>query len=245
MVAMCFGWCIGRMERAKKAWGQKGDGTIEAAVFTLLGLLIAFTFSGAAQRMVDRRTLIVQEVNAIDTAWRRIALLSDADQAGVRNMFRNYVDSRLDYYRNVADLVDRDAIAARSMAIQDDIWQSAVSNKTHADPGFVSLFVQGVNDMFKASTTITAAQNAHAPPAIYLFLGSLALLCALIVGLNLGHDGSRLRFHQVLYAVVMTATLYIIVDLEFPRLGYIRIDQIDALLETTRASMGALERLSS
>ena len=39
----------------------------------------------------------------------------------------------------------------------------------------------------------------------------------------------------------MTATLYVIVDLEFPRVGYIRLDQIDSLLQAQRASMGATQ----
>jgi hypothetical protein len=47
---------------------------VEGAVFGLLGLLIAFTFSGAASRFDDRRALIVEEANDIGTAWLRVAL---------------------------------------------------------------------------------------------------------------------------------------------------------------------------
>jgi len=241
LVAMQIGGRIGRNRRSGKDSAQAGAGAIEAAVFALLGLLIAFTFSGAAQRLVERRNLIVQEVNAIGTAWLRVGLLNAPDQGNMRNLFRNYVDSRLDYFHNVADIQGRDAIAARSTALQNDIWNTAMTQRKNADPEFVASFVQAVNDMFDASTTVTVAQNAHPPPAIYIFLGVLALLCACIVGLNLSSDGRPGWFHQTLYAVVMTATLYVIVDLEFPRIGYIRLDQIDSLLASQRASMGAME----
>lgn len=240
--SMRIGRSIGKHGGAEKKPGQAGAGAIEAAVFALLGLLIAFTFSGAAQRLVERRNLIVQEVNAIGTAWLRIGLLEDSDQANMRNLFRNYVDRRLDYYHHVADLQGRGEIAARSAALQNEIWKTAMMKRKNTDPEFMSSFVQATNDMFDASTTVSVAQNAHPPPAIYIFLGVLALLCACIVGLNLSSGEGSGWFHQALYAAVMTATLYVIIDLEFPRVGYIRLDQIDSLLEAQRASMGAVEQ---
>ncbi len=51
------------------------SGAVEASIFGLLGLLIAFTFYGASDRFEARRTLITDEVNAIDNAWRNLDLL--------------------------------------------------------------------------------------------------------------------------------------------------------------------------
>ena len=73
----------------------KGVGAVEGAVFGLLGLLIAFTFSGAATRFDGRRQLVVEEANAIGTAWMRLDLLPAEAAAGLRELFRQYVDSRL------------------------------------------------------------------------------------------------------------------------------------------------------
>ena len=62
----------------------KGSSAAEGAVFGLLGLLIAFTFSGAAGRFEDRRHLITEEANAIGTAWLRVDLLPAASASAVR-----------------------------------------------------------------------------------------------------------------------------------------------------------------
>ena len=51
---------------------------VESAIYGLLGLLIAFTVSGAANRFDARRTLTVQEANAIGTAYLRLDLLPAA-----------------------------------------------------------------------------------------------------------------------------------------------------------------------
>src|SRR5580698_4811372 len=72
-----------------------GLSTIDGAVFGLMGLLIAFTFSGAASRFDTRRQLIGQEANAIGTAYLRIDLLPATAQPTLRDDFRNYVDARL------------------------------------------------------------------------------------------------------------------------------------------------------
>ena len=60
-----------------------------------MGLLIAFTFSGAATRFDGRRQLIGEEANAIGTAYLRMDLLPQAAQPALREDFRNYVDARL------------------------------------------------------------------------------------------------------------------------------------------------------
>src|SRR5262245_47987101 len=60
--------------------GRAGLGAVEGAVFALMGLLIAFTFSGAAARFDSRRQLIVDEANAIGTAWLRLDLLPASAQ---------------------------------------------------------------------------------------------------------------------------------------------------------------------
>ena len=62
-------------------------GVIEGAVFALLGLLLAFTFSGAATRFEGRRHLIVEEANDIGTAYLRVDLLpADAQPESSRSI---------------------------------------------------------------------------------------------------------------------------------------------------------------
>ncbi|MHB8877567.1 MAG: hypothetical protein ACYC8T_28075 [Myxococcaceae bacterium] len=79
-----------------------GGGTIDAAVFGLLGLLMAFSFSGAGARLENRRKLIAAEANAIGTAWLRLDLLQPDAQPALRDDFRRYVDSRIETYRQMS-----------------------------------------------------------------------------------------------------------------------------------------------
>ena len=77
--------------RALAKEGEKpagGLGVVEGAIFGLMGLVIAFTFSGAASRFDARRQLIVEEANSIGTAYLRIDLLPEATQPPLREMLR-------------------------------------------------------------------------------------------------------------------------------------------------------------
>ena len=79
---------LGRRFRIKHKAPQEST-AIENAVFALFGLLLAFTFSGAVERYDHHRQLIVEETNAIGTAYLRLDLLPPAAQPALRQLFRD------------------------------------------------------------------------------------------------------------------------------------------------------------
>jgi hypothetical protein len=95
----------------------KGAAAAEGAVFGMLGLLIAFSFSGAASRFEDRRHLIVEEANAVGTAYLRLDLLSGDARTELREMFRRYLDIRIATYREDT-LIASDARRAEGAALR-------------------------------------------------------------------------------------------------------------------------------
>jgi len=119
---------LGRRRQAKEEAGARaGLGQVEGTVFALMGLLVAFTFSGAATRFDTRRQLIVQEANAIGTAWLRLDLLSASAQPELRELFRRYLDSRLTTYQKLPDLEAANAEATKANALQGEIGTRATA----------------------------------------------------------------------------------------------------------------------
>jgi len=92
-----------RIRRNQKDEAPSGLSTIDGAVFGLMGLLLAFTFSGAESRFDTRRQLIVQESNAIGTAYLRVDLLPATAQPQLREDFRSYTDSRIALYHAISN----------------------------------------------------------------------------------------------------------------------------------------------
>jgi hypothetical protein len=78
LVVVCgeLGYLIG--ERAKASLGESPFAVLQAAVFGLLGLLLAFSFSLGLARYDSRRAEVQEEANAIETTIVRSELLDPA-----------------------------------------------------------------------------------------------------------------------------------------------------------------------
>lgn len=151
----------------------------DGAVYALLALLIAFTFPGAASRYDARRHLVVDEATAITTAWRRIDLLPTTTQPAIRDLFREYVDARLDTYR-VA--MGNAQATARAVELQRQIWSASVAAATAAGEIPSTVYLPALNDMIDITTARAEARRMHSPLAGFLMLGVVALLGSLFAG---------------------------------------------------------------
>lgn len=218
---------------------EQGTGAAEAAVFGLIGLLIAFTFSGAASRFEDRRHLIRQEANAIGTAYLRLDLLPVDSQVKIRELFHRYVDLRAVIYSNVEDLGATKAKLAEAGALQGDIWKEAIAacRKPDAPAQAAVILLPALNEMIDITTTRAVAGQNHPPMIIFVLLGVLSLVGALLVGYDTSANKHRGWLHMVVFAVVISLAVFVIVDLEFPRLGLIRIDAADQVLIELQKSL--------
>lgn len=216
-----------------------GTGAIDGAVFALLGLLVAFTFSGAAVRFDGRRALIIEEANAIGTAYLRLDLAPPNAQPALRESFRRYVDSRLEAYRKLPDMEAATAELARSTQLQGEIWNQAVAigRMEGVSSAATMLLLPALNQMIDITTTRTMAGQMHPPKVIFIMLFGLALASALLAGYGMSGGKSRDWLHLLAFAMVMAIVVYVIIDIEYPRLGLIQVDAFDQVLIDVRESM--------
>jgi hypothetical protein len=217
--------------------GREGLSGAEGAVYGLLGLLVAFSFSGAASRFDNRRDLLVAEANAVGTAYLRVDVLPPEAQPALRDAFRKYLDSRLAAYGNLPDLEAFEAESARSVELQGALWKEAVGATRAAGTPAPQMLLPPLNEMFDMATTRSAQRYAHPPVAIFVMLVGLALVSAFIVGFGMAGNKQRTLLHELAYAAVLATVIYVIIDLEFPRLGLIRVEEIDQVLVDVRKGM--------
>ena len=240
LICLALGRWIGRRAIARYgAAGLPNIGSLEAAVFALLGLMIAFTFSGALSRFDVRRGQAVDEANAIGTAYLRIDLLPESTQPPLRETFRSYVDARIATYRALPDIERARRELARSQELQAQIWSRAVAATRMPDsrPGTDLLVIPALNQMFDITIVRIVATQMHPPLVIYAMLIALALAAALLAGYQSAGEKGYDWLHKIGFAAVVAFTVYVILDIEYPRLGWIRLDAIDQVLVNVRAGM--------
>jgi hypothetical protein len=216
----------------------RGLGAVEGAVFGLMGLLLAFTFSGAAARFDLRRHQIIDEANNIGTAWLRLDLLAPEARTVIQDKFRQYVDARIETYRAIPDTARLNAALARASRLQQEIWTLSVT-AAHEVPGpqAAMLLMPALNEMFDIASTRIATTRMHPPTIIYLMLFVLTLICSFLAGYDMGAEITRSWVHMLGFALILGLAVYVIVDLEYPRMGLIRLDAFDQLLVNVRAGM--------
>jgi hypothetical protein len=228
---------LGRWLRARLPEGTEfKTGSIDGAVYALVGLLIGFTFNGAAERFQRRRELIIDEVNAISTAYSRVDLVQADRQGDMRAAFRAYVEARLAVYANPDDReLTRTRLAQQEEKTQA-LWKQVVDSLEA--PGAVNplALVVPVNEMFDMASTRVNVTLLHPPPVIYVLLTLACLVAGVLVGFGLQAQ-VRLVLHMLIYASVMATTLFVILELEYPRLGVVRVDDADTALVELLATM--------
>ena len=211
---------------------QEVSGAVIGALFALLGLLIAFTFSGAYSRFDARRQLIVHEANAIGTVYFRLDLLSAAVRSSLQEKLREYAVSRAALY---ATLINPQATArelAKTDALEHEIWNRVLSATAEPEERSARLLLLPVlNEMIDLVTTRTVAIHTHPPLPVFIMLFAIAITCAGLTGYRSGttseHPG---HFYNVIQAAITACVLYLILDIEYPRYGLIRLDSANNVL---------------
>jgi hypothetical protein len=230
---------LGVRRRPKESEGERSSlGTVEGAVFALFGLLMAFTFSGAALRFSEKRGLIAEEANTIETAYLRLHLVPEAEPK-LQELFRRYLDSRLETYRRMPNMTAANLEMANSKQIQEHIWTEAVvaTRLPSSDRAAAWLLLPALNNMIDITTTRTMALQMHPPRIIYLLLFGLGLICSLLAGYRMANVQHRSWLHILGFTVITVIIVYVILDIEYPRAGLIRLEASDQVLVELRQGM--------
>ena len=234
------------MRYLKKDQGiMTGLTTVEGAVFALIGLLLAFTISGALQRFDDRRQLVIQEANAASTAYDRLALYEGDLARDLQIKLKDYLQARIDLYRMPHDYSLWTTHRIFSVEQQDKIldlknrlWDAAVAACPQA--GFSPACPQSLPSLaslFEVARMRVGASEKHPPHIIYVMLFGLGLGGSLLAGFGMAAAKSRSWIHMLIFAATLTVTLYTLTDMEYPRLGLIRIESFDHFLVDAHQQM--------
>ncbi len=208
--------------------GHGEEGHILAAVLGLLALLVAFTFGLALERHEDQRQLVMDEANALTTAYFRTSLLDDPEP--VRIAMRNYGQARLDFGR--FDGEQRAAAEVRSKVLQRVVWQEArTALDGYQTTPVALLMLQPLNEAIDTADARHASINARLPAVVLTALGLYAIVSAGVMGYTLGVGGRppHRLMTSVTFALVVLS-IYLILDLDRSRSGAIRVPQF-AMIE--------------
>jgi hypothetical protein len=239
LIAMCasawVGWAWLRKRLPLDEQLREDFGFILPASLTLLGLIVAFSFSMATGRYDQRKNYEESEANAIGTEFVRADLLPAADAAKVRTLLKQYLDVRIEFYeaqheREVGDIDQRTA------ALQDQLWAAIVPPANAQPTPVMALVVSGMNDVLNSQGYTQSAWLYRIPSAAWALMIVIAVVCNLLMGYG-ARSGPKGATLLLILPILIAIAFMLIADIDAPRHGLIRVVPLNltSLADSIRA----------
>ena len=218
-----LGYRLGLRERTHRDKEAPASlGSMVAGLLGMLGFVLAFTFSIASGQHDARKMQVIDEANAVGTAYLRADLLDPQHGDEIERLLRDYVDLRLQKVTvdNYRDLLDR------SEEIHELLW-ARVYETAIADPDTnTQLAVASINDVIDMHTKRSmAALFTRIPTSIWLALLAISTFCMLTMGVQIGFTGKRRLIAVIPMLLAFAVLVTLVVDLDRPQSGLIRVSQ--------------------
>jgi hypothetical protein len=227
LTATEIGFRLGRKLEAGTPENIKSQiSTVEAAILGILALLLGFTVSMAVSRFETRKQLVLEEADAIGTSSLRAQLLPAPAGPEIESLLRQYVDIRVQYGTAGTDLARLQDLNRQTMRLQTEFWtRTAAYAQQDPNPVRVGLLLQSLNLAIDLAEARWMAFQNHVPESVIYVNAAVGLLSAMLVGYSFGVNGRRNIFSMFMLAVSISLVLAVIIDLDRPRSGYIRVSQ--------------------
>jgi hypothetical protein len=197
----------------------------------LLAFLLAFTFGLAASRFDTRRTLVLDEANAIGTTYLRAALLPEPHRTEIRTLLRDYVDLRLEAVQPGMTVPAQ----ARSEEVQGRLWKQAVIVAEKKPTPITGLFIQSLNEVIDLhAKRVTLGMRNRIPITIWGALYFTAMLAMTGLGYFAGLTSTTRSLAALALVVTFSGILWLIADLDRPQEGLLRVSQ-QALIDLRKS----------
>ncbi len=247
--------CVGLLALGRRLGqrhiGQAGTGAmagldaVEGAVFALLGLLLAFAISGALQRFDERRQLTVQEGIAIGTAYDHLDLLPPEPRDALKGKLKAYLAARIGLFQRPVDFdfaderaIYSEAEEAKIAALKAELWSGTLSAcPTASYVSTCSVLLPIISRVFETAQLRHGANEKHPPKIVFAMLYGFGLVGSLLAGFSMASSKAPSRIHLVAFALALSFALFVLTNVEFPRLGLIRVNFFDHFLTDVEARM--------
>ena len=224
-VALWLSSLLGRYFRQRQRQPDKDlhedFGIVLAATLTLLGLIIGFSFSMAANRYDQRKNYEEAEANAIGTEYVRLDLLPAADANKLRPLLKSYLDQRIAFYL-AHDDQEIQQVNIRTTGLEVELWSAIVAPAAAQPTPITALAVSGMNDVLNSRGYTQAGFWNRIPLAAWSLIGAIAIGCNLLVGYGSRSVTTGSKLLPILPLLISVALMFI-ADIDAPRHGIIRV----------------------
>ena len=198
-------------------------GLVTGGLLALFAFLLAITFSLASSRYEQRRQSVLDEANALGTAWYRAEMVGGEEGPAIQALLRDYIQVRIAAVRDVTSDADEARVVAQTNALQSQIWSIAVRVTQRAPTPITSIFMASLNQVFDLATVNRRNLLHGVPEYVMRLVLVVAILAVASMGYNFGIQRKRQFTTTCLLLLVWTLAIVLILDVDSPRHGTVRL----------------------
>ena len=231
------GFRIGRwvQDRTADVVEEGPNGVLVGSIVALMAFVLAITTGMASDRFDARRLTVIEEANAIHTAYLRAGYIAEPGSSEARALLMAYVPLRI----TTGDQAAVAAAIVKSEELQRQLWAVAENAARQDSSDVTALFVESINDVITVhEQRVTAGVYARVPPTILWVLVLGSALSLGMVGYSAGITRRRSPVTAIALVIALGAVLTLAVDLDRPRDGFIQVSQ-QPLIDLQRQIDGA------
>jgi hypothetical protein len=211
--------------RAGRRWPIRGNlAALQAGIFGIATLLMAFSFSAAEVRFDERRVLAVREANAIGTLYLRAGYLPPESRDTLRRLLPPYLELHIRVSDPRLSWAEVRALKAENDRLQQQLWAVLEGQAQTLMPTILLLNTNAMNEMIDVSAMRWAAALARLPTLVLTMLFTVTLASALLVSYKPGNDRRDLP-QWALFLLTSVMVMLTLLDLDRPPRGFIRTSQ--------------------
>lgn len=200
-----------------------GSGQLIFGAFSVLSLMVGFTFSLALNRHDQRRDLLLEESNAVRALHRTLVHVEEPGRHEISVALTAYAKGRLVFVES--SLLGQEDMLAPRAAERERLNQVVAAVAPVSDTGVnQAQILAAATRILDAGTRMDAVTLAHVPPRVILMLVLLSTGCALVIGISISERLPALWLPATLWALLLSLALFTIIDLDAPHWGSIRLD---------------------
>jgi len=228
LVALEFGFRLGRWWQRSTPDSEKvasGDIAL-TAMYGLLGLVLALTYSFTVSRADHRKEALIHEANALGTAFLRAGLAPEPERTELRSLLYNYSCSRVVVGKETRTREKRQAFISHSLEFQAELWPAVERLIENSDGGPIEAgIVQSINDVIDAHSLRIAALFDRLPGIVLGMLLLIAGASLAVSGYNRGLAGNMNRARMTVLALVLASVMTTITDFDRSLDGFVQMSQ--------------------
>jgi len=188
----------------------------------VLGFLLAFTFSIATEQFSQRKQYVLEEANEIGTAYLRTDLIDSIHKTEVKQLLREYVDTRLKAVSSTN--INNELI--KSVELHGLIWREVSAAALAKPDENSSLMIQSINNIIDLhEKRVTAGLRNRIPMSIWITLLAISFMTMITIGIKAGFTKPRGLIAVIPMILAFAALTTLIVDLNRPQKGLFKVGQ--------------------